>query len=198
MLLLPEPQCPHLENAWISKEERLWRNNTLAHHLFSRVRLVREISQCPAWAVLPGASLLSTSSICPEARAHIPESSNRSLCPQAGPSFQLFHGVCPQDKAPSRFQSPTSLSSPASHAFFFLRAHLLLPTSGPLNMLLLLPGMQCVLLSSFPPPLLLDESHLSFKSQHGCCHREPSQCPRLYQALFLIPLLPPPWPPPPD
>lgn len=75
-----------------------------------------------------------------------------------------------------------SQALPPSHAFSFPLSHLLLPTSGPLNMLLLLPGMQCALLSSFPPPLLLDESHLSFKSQHGSCHREPSQCPRLYQA----------------
>lgn len=51
-LLLPEPQYPHLENAWISKEERLWRNNTLAHHLVSRVRVVRGRSG----SVLPGQS----------------------------------------------------------------------------------------------------------------------------------------------
>lgn len=47
----------HLENEWISKEDRLWRHNsnTLAHHVFSRVTVVREISQCPAWEVLPHA-----------------------------------------------------------------------------------------------------------------------------------------------
>lgn len=48
-------------------------------------------------------------------------------------------------------------------------------------MLLPLPGMHWVFLSSFSP-LLLDESHSSFKPQHGWRHREPSQCPRLDQA----------------
>lgn len=138
--------------------------------------------------------VLSTSSICLEARAHIPEWSNQGLCPQAGPSFQLFHGFCPQDKAPRRLQSPTSLSSITSHAFAFPLSHLPLPTSGPLNMPLLLPGIHCVL--SFYSPLV-DESHSSFKSQHGCRHRELSM-PQTSPGLFLIPFLTPPWPSPLD
>lgn len=126
------------------------------------------------------ASLLSTSFICPQAGAHIPESGGSGLCPQARPSFQLFHSLCPfRIKAPRGFQDPALLSGPASQAFPLPVSHLPLPTSGPLNVPLTLPGMCHVLLLSFLPPLL-DESFPSSLSIDAC--REPSQHPRLDRA----------------
>lgn len=143
----------------------------------------RSARQCPAWEILPGAkSPLHFLHQLPRGQSP----GNQGLCPQAGTTLQPFCGSLPLgmklptgSKAPlpslalplpafSPFcPIPAPASSPASHVFSFALSHLPLPTSGPLNMLLPLPGMRCVLLLSSFPPLLLDESHSSFMSQHG-------------------------------
>lgn len=75
-------------------------------------------------------------------------------------------------------------SGPASHRLLLSSLTCLLPTSGPLNMLL--PLLEGSVLSPLPP--LLDESYSCFKSQHGCHHREPPQHPRRAQASVPGPL----------